>query len=287
MTGFGRGPHRHSSTRTDIPFWTSGCQNVPVALFGAFLSCLGVCFVVGAVIMAVAYWSDRRQLARLRHAARPNLGELSNGTSLPRWVLITGRTAAGPDGVLAAPIFGTTCIWYRTIVTSGSHTGKGRVDRSAGGPTISLTDGTGFVQIDLGLVLKMSSPDRIDRTREEEDLMLRRNDTAHDGSPQALLAQSGLLSGSAPPRLGGRSVNLSERTIAPEVELSVVARPRRLRHGAVVLQGRGAVSAGAPQDWIARLENDVVTTFWAAAVFPIIGLVLGALGFALAWAWST
>lgn len=242
-----------------------------------------VCFVVVAIIFVVLRGTDRRLLRLLRRAARPALGELSHAGSLPRWVLITGRVAPGPEGILASPAFGTSCVWYRTSVSSEGGDGMiGHVDLSAGGPTISVTDGTGSVQVHLELALKVSSHARIERTRAEQ-LPLRRGVPPPDGSGLAMLARNGLLPGSTYPRFGSRSVRLSEVTIGPGVELSVVARPRRPRPGAVLLRRRGAVSAGSPPDWIARLEDDVVTAFWAALVFPVIGLALFALGVALIW----
>jgi hypothetical protein len=253
---------------------------VLVAVVGAFLMFFGFSFVAVAVIMVVLRWSDQRLLRRLRRSARLALGELSNAASLPRWVLITARTAAGPDGILTSPAFETRCVWYRTSVTSAEHDDYCYLDRSSGGPAIIVTDGTGSVQVDLGLILKVSSHERVQRTR-AETLTFRRGSAPPDHSRFAILERKGLLPDWIYPRFGSRRVDLVEETIAADVELSVVAKTRRLGPGVVILRRRGAVSAGAPADWIARLERDVVTAFWTALAFPAIGLALGGLGLVL------
>jgi hypothetical protein len=255
-----------------------------VAVVGAFLMFFGFCFVAVTMLMLVMRGSDQRLLRRLRRAARPTIGELSHAATLPRWVLITGRTVAGPEGILTTPAFGTACIWYEMAVTSddGSDTRTCYVDQRAGGQAASVTDGTGSAQFDLRLAFKVSSHHRIDRYQREE-CQLRRDGAPPDGSGLAVLERTGLLPRSVYPRFGSRRVSLVEHTIGADVELSVFARPRHLRSGVLLRPWRGAVSAGSPPDWIARLEDGVGTAAWASRRLAVVGLVLGALGVALIW----
>jgi len=259
-----------------------GWHTSAVIVAGALLIFFGICFVVASMIFLVLRWGDLRLLSRMRRASRPSLGELATAAPLPRWVLVTGRSAPPPEGVLASPAFGNACVWYRTVVVEpGDEPPTVHVALNAGGPAISVADGTGSVQVDLGLVLKVSSHDRCDRSRDEH-VILRRGGKPPDGSGLAALERAGLLPSTVYPRLWpSRRIALQEDTIAPGVELSVVARPRRSHSGAVVLQGRGAVSATTPRDWTARLKRDVVTAFWSTWGSLALGLTLVAGGGAL------
>lgn len=252
---------------------------------GAFVLFFAVCLIVVALIFVVLRRQALRTLRLLRRAARPALRELSDpAAALPRWILVTGRVAPGPEGILASPAFGTSCVWYRTTVSSTDGDGAtGHADLGAGGSAVTVTDGAGHVQVHIELALKVGSHAPIERTRAEQ-VSVRRGVSPQDGSGLATLARAGLLPASTYPRFGSRTVSLSEVTIAADIEVSVVTRPRRPRPGAVMLVRRGAVSAGSPADWIARLEDDVATAARAALVLPLVGVALLAVATVLIWA---
>ncbi len=85
------------------------------------------------------------------------------------------------------------------------------------------------------------------------------------------------------PRFGSHTVAIGETTIAPGVELAVLARPERLDSSTVVLR-RGIATAGSSQDWISRQEENTTTTDGMAPKWIRRGLVLSLLGAALLWA---
>jgi hypothetical protein len=259
-----------------------------VVQLGAVSVLYGVAFVGVAMIVAVLGGGHQRLLLRLRRADRPRLDELLNAAASSREVLVTGRVVPGPDGVVASPAYGSWCAWYRTTVSSRGGEGASitHVDLGAGGPTLGLADDTGTVGLELGLVLRPGSHDRIHHTRTEQG-SLRRGASLPEGSGLAALERNGLLPASVYPRFGSRSVHLSETTIAAGTQVSVLARFRRQQSGVVLLTRRGVVSAELPQDWIARIERDAVTALRMTLVFPVIGAALLVVGVALLWVGAT
>lgn len=271
-------------------------------MVGAVLVCLAVFFVIGGLTAALVGWAGGHLLRRMRQAARPALTDLQHLGSLPRWILVTGQVVPGPEGILTSPAFDTRCVWYRTDVRINGDAAEGVPNGvpvgtlSAGGSTINVGDGTVSVQVDVELVLgspRCHGPERppevpgrgsyisIERMRREH-VLLRRGVPPPAGSALARLERAESVPRRAYPRFGSHGVGIYEVTIAPGVELSVLARPRRRGPGTVVLR-RGTATVGSPQEWISREEEVAVSALGMAPVLIGVGLVLLVLGAALLW----
>jgi hypothetical protein len=255
-----------------------------VIVAGALVVFLGFCFVGVTLISIALHWADARLLRRLRAAARPTCAELAGPGPLPRAVLVTGWTAAGPAGALRSPAYETVCAWYETEVSTGGGDDQQvtHVYRSEPQDAIRIADGTGSVLVDVRLVRQVGTVERLRRVRTETTPVFR-DEAARSGSGIGRLQAAGLLPDSTRPRRAKRDLDLREDTIATELEISVLARPRRTPHGAVILGRKGQATTGAPQEWIAQVEAERVTSRWIILIFPLIGAALTAAGLGLIW----
>ena len=251
---------------------------------GSLFFFLGFCFVGVTVISIGLRWSDGRLLRRLRAATRSSCADLAGPGPLPRAVLVTGRTAAGEGGALRSPAFDTVCVWYDTEVSTGGGDDQvvRHLHRSEPADAIQIADGTGSVLVDLRLIRQVGTVERLRRVR-TETTSVSRDDAARSGSGIGRLEAAGLLPDSTRPLRGRRNLDLREDTIDAELEISVLARPRRAPRGAVTLGRKGQATAGAPDAWIAKVEADRVTSRWIIVVFPLIGAALTAAGLGLIW----
>lgn len=252
---------------------------------GTLAAFLGFCFVVTTLILVLLQIDDARLLRRLRNTPRRTCAELLTPGPLPRSVLLTARTAAGPEGELRSPAYDTACIWYETEVSAGvgMHDVSSYLRLVAGGETIRIEDGTGSAWLDLHLVQQAGTVDRLRRIRSETTPVSRRHPAGLDTGIGRLQA-CGLLPDTARPRLGQRYLDLREETIAGGLEVTVLAHPQRTTHDeSVILRRRGQATTGTADAWIAKLEADRVTSRWIMLVFPLIGLVLIAAGTGLIW----
>lgn len=252
---------------------------------GALLILLGIAFATTTAISILLRWSDGRLLRRLRDAANPTCAELATGP-LAREVLVTGRTAPGPGVALRSPAYDTVCVWYETEVRSGTSEDQPvtHVYRSEPTDAVRVADRSGMVLVDVALLRQAGTVERLNRVR-TETTSVSRKDAAGSGSGIARLDDAGLLPASVHPRMGRRHLDLREATIAVELEISVLGRPRRTsRSETVTLGRRGQANPGTPQAWIAQLEADRVTSAWILIVFPLIGGALAAVGAGLVWA---
>ncbi len=255
-----------------------------MVLTGAVLVLVGIAFGTTAVIIVLVRWSDGRLLRRLRVAKNLTCAELVAGP-LPREVLLTGRTAPGPSGVLRSPAYDTVCVWYETEVRSGTREDQPvpHMYRSEPTDAIRVADRTGSVLVDLALLRQVGTMELLNQVRTEAT-PISRSDAASSGSGIARLDDAGLLPASSRPRRGRRYLELHEATIAVELELSVLGRPRRRSRAETVTLGRrGQAHPGTPQAWIAELEADRVTSAWILLIFPLIGGALAAVGIGLIW----
>jgi hypothetical protein len=255
-----------------------------VVVTGALLILLGFAFATTTVISVLLRWSDGRLLRRLRAAANVTCAELTTGP-LPREVLLTGRTAPGTGGALRSPAYDTVCVWYETEVRSGTGEDQPVTHVYHGEPldAVRVTDRTGSVLVEVALLRQVGTVERLHTVR-TETTPIKRAEAASSGSGIARLDDAGLLPASTRPWMGRRHLDLREATIPVELEISVLARPRRTARADTVTLGRkGQANSGTPQAWIAQLETDRVTSAWILLVFPLIGGAFTAVGMGLIW----
>lgn len=247
-------------------------------LFFLSFACLGVC-----VLMATMTMGDRRLAARLRRCDPTTPGGLVSASRLPARVLVGGRTAPGPGGPQVAPASGRDCVWFRTsVVDRTSDTHVSYVHLHGGGDRIALQGGGGAVLLDVKLAFRVDSHPVIHRMLSEEHGFHRSRDKPMPPG-FARLARERLLPDSVVPRFGTRRLDLTEQTIAPDVDVSVFARPVRTREGYVVLTGRGDVTTGTPSEWLAALTHGVGEGWFSVKALFVAGVACGLAGAAACW----
>lgn len=253
-----------------------------VITVSAVLVLVGSMAVLFTGIVAVMHLGDRRTSRRLARTPQVTLAQLAASASLPARAVVTGRIVPGPAGILVSPAYGRPCVYYELEVLEPK--GPGTVSRPwvgdrGGKPGFALDDGTGVAAVDLKLALAVDEAATI-RDSRYESAILTRGRPAPAGSGFETLEATGHLHESAHGLIGTR-LGLTETIIAPDQEITVVARPSRAANGWILLTRPGTIRAGSPADWREAAAEDVVTGKWMMVVALRGGAGLIALGILL------
>ena len=246
---------------------------------------LGTSLVLVSLLAMVMRAGERRLVRRLTAAARWSCSAGQAAGRLPRYVLVSGRTAPGPAGLQRSPAYDAVCVWFRTDVLREDPEGgfssqdvaadsKALVRRTAPG-LIGVADHTGRALVDLRRVPNRLGDDLV--TRRTEYTTLSRRYPAGDGSALHRLERAGLLPARAHGLIFGRSLEVREEFIAPDQPITVLGRPRRQRDGSLLLTRSLAISSDDPDRWVSRAHEDVASSGTLVRFLPI-GLAVSVLG---------
>jgi hypothetical protein len=246
----------------------------------------GVCLLLAGGMSLLLGFEDGAARNLLAKTPVLNHAQLLRAVRLPRRVTVQGRTVAGPEGVLTAPLSREECVWYRVRIWYDYWDARHEVntdsmawERAGGGDEVRLDDSTGVVLVSSDLLWRdLPSSDRSPIESPWSD-----DTTSGVSSGLNALRRLGLIHSDAY-RQQPTSFRVEEKLVRPDQPVVALGRPRR-ENGEIVLHPSPLGSCGASLRPLSEVRDMSATT--ARGTWVVIrgiakfGLILLAGG--LAW----
>jgi len=217
--------------------------------------------VVGLFLIVVGALNARahRSLATTPRLTCAELAAAMQGPAIPRHAAVSGVTAPGPAGLVAAPLSGVSAVYYRVDVwrryklspaDDGPDIREFRVFGLDSATPFTLADAGGSVLVDPGLIAGLGDHDRppTEVTAVEETRC-----DAQPGRPYGphleTLVRRGLVPPDAVELVGTEAFRVQETVVRPHRQVIVVGAPRWEASAVTLVKPGGLMYAVTTLDW--------------------------------------